>query len=324
MIDASSIPAQVFFNHFEAIYRHIDKATEMNRITRLPFWKRFRPFINDNRVNYIKTMLLNAWNTEFSLRNVNKNPDMKFLNHSLHWTFPQAYFSVFYSTRALLGTQGVYTADESIISERMASWIGQGIYPASLSYYSAGNFNEFSINGLPRTTTLPSVDYLKDEEDVASHIAQFLRTTRTMKAKKLREQIQSNEETALKNKKTGDPILKFSKQDWEKITTQLPITTILDLVGRLKYSETNREIERYLNANIAFDAFHESLTGIVYYLNLVHEIYLVKALGVENYQHLLNGLPVYLQDSFAHERFNQIIKPQLQNKAFQNKKPLAA
>jgi hypothetical protein len=324
MMDASSIPAQVFFNHFEAIYRHIDKTTEMNRITQLPFWRKFKPFMNDNRVNYVKAMLLNAWNTEFSLRNVNKSADLRFLNQSLHWTFPQAYFSIFYSTRALMGTQGIYSADEHILSDRMASWIEKGFYPASLSYFSTGNYNDFSINGLPRVTTLPSVDYLKDEEDVASHIAQFLRTTRSMKAKKLREQIQSNEETSLKNKKTGDPILKFSKQDWEKITTQLPVTTVLDLLGRLKYSESNREIERYLNANIAFDAFHDSLIGIVYYLNLVHETYLVKALGIEAYENLLNEFPVNLHDSFAHERFTQIIKPQLMNKPIQSRKPLAA
>lgn len=324
MMDASSIPAQVFFNHFEAIYRNIDKTNEMNNVTLLPFWKKLKPFMNDNRVNYVKAMLVNAWNTEFSLRSVNKNSDVQFLNRSLHWTFPQAYFSVFYSTRALMGTQGVYSADESLLSERMATWIEKGLYPASISYYSSGNYNDFIIHGLPKVSISPSVDYLKDEDDVVSHVAQFLRTTRTMKAKRLREIIQSNEDTALKNRKTGDPILKFSKQDWQKITDQLPITTVFDLLGRLKYSESNREIERYLNANIAFDAFHDSLIEIVYYLNLVHETYLVKALGVEAYQHLLSELPIHLHNGFAYERFNKIIKPQLVKRNFHSKKPLAA
>jgi hypothetical protein len=324
MMDASSIPAQVFFNHFEAIYRNIDKANEMNQINALPFWKKFKPFMNDNRVNYIKAMMLNAWNTEFSLRNVTKTPDNQLMNHSLHWTFPQAYFSIFYSTRALMGTQGIYTSDESVLSKRMANWIERGFYPASMGYYSSGTYNDFKIHRLPKTDVQPSVDYLKNEEDVASHVAQFLKTTRSIKAKKLREEIQSNEDTALKNKKTGDPILKFSKQDWEKITSQLPVTTIFDLLGRLKYSESNREIERYLNANIAFDAFHDSLIGIVYHINLVHELYLIKALGMETYQSFLNELPVYLQNGFAHERFNQIIKPQLLTKSFHNKKQLAA
>ncbi|RYU96194.1 hypothetical protein [Emticicia agri] len=324
MMDASSIPAQVFFNHFEAVYRNIDKGNQMNNLSSLPFWKKFKPFMNDNRVNYIKAMLLNAWNTEFSLRNVAKSPDTQFVNHSLHWTFPQAYFSIFYSTRALMGTQGVYTSDESVLSERMAKWVERGFYPSSLGYYSSGNYNDFKIHRLPESEVQPSVDYLKGEEDVVSHVAQFLKTTRTLKARKLREVIQSNEDTALKNKKTGDPILKFSKQDWEKITSQLPITTVFDLLGRLKYSESNREIERYLNANIAFDAFHESLIGIVYYINLVHEMYLVKALGIEAYQALLNELPAYLRNGFASERFTQIIKPQMLTKTYQTKKYLAA
>ena len=324
MMDASSIPAQVFFNHFEAIYHNIDKENEMNQINLLPFWKKFKPFMNDNRINYIKAMLLNAWNTEYSLRSITKTPEGSLVNHSLHWTFPQAYFSIFYSTRALMGTQGIYTADENVLSKRMAIWVERGFYPPSLGYYSSGNYNDFKIHRLPRTTVQPSVDYLKDEEDVVSHIAQFLKTTRTIKAKKLRELIQSNEETALKNKKTGDPILKFSKQDWERITSQLPLTTVFDLLGRLKYSESNREIERYLNANIAFDAFHDSLIGIVYHINLVHEIYLVKALGNEAYQNLLNELPVYLQNGFVQERFNQIIKPQLLTKSYQSKNQWAA
>ncbi|MBA4850134.1 hypothetical protein [Emticicia sp. BO119] len=324
MMDASSIPAQVFLNHFEAIHRNIDMENEMNQITSLLFWKKFKPFMNNNRVDYIKTMLLNAWNTEFALRNVVKNSDTRFLNHSLHWTFPQAYFSIFYSIRALMGTQGIYTADESTLSKRMANWIERGFYPSSLGYYSSGNYNDFKIHRLPKATIQPSVDYLKDDEDIVSHIAQFLKTTRGMKAKKLREEIQSNEDTALKNKKNGDPILKFSKQDWAKITSQLPVTTVFDLISRLKYSESNREIERYLNANIAFDAFHNSLTGIVYNVNLVHETYLVKALGMEAYQYLLNEMPIYLQDGFAYERFNNIIKPQMLIKPVYNKKPLAA
>lgn len=324
MMDSSSIPAQVFFNHFEAIYRNIDKETEMNQVTSLLTWKKFRPFMNDNRVYYIKAMLLNAWNTEFSLRGVAKTPDSHFINHSLHWTFPQAYFSVFYSARALMGTQGIYTADESVLSKCMANWVEKGFYPGSVGYYSSGNYNDFSIHRLPSTEIQPSVDSLKDEDDVVSHIAQFLKTTRRLKAKKLREVIQTNDDTALKNKKTGDLILKFSKEDWEKITSQLPVTTVFDLLGRLKYSENNREIDRYLNANVAYDAFHESLIGIVYYLNLVHEIYLVKALGIETYQNLLNELPVYLQNGFVYERFNQIIKPQLLTKAYYNKKQWAA
>lgn len=324
MMDSSSIPAQVFFNHFEAIYRNIDKDTEMNQITSLPFWKKFKPFMNDNRVNYIKTMLLNAWNTEFSLRGVAKTLDNQFINHLLHWTFPQAYFSIFYSTRALMGTQGIYTADENVLAYRMGNWIENGFYPVSLGYYSSGNYNDFKIHRLPKTDIQPSVDFLKGEEDVVSHIAQFLKTTRTLKAKKLREVIQSNEDTAIKSKKTGDPVLKFSKDDWAKITSELPVTTVLDLLGRLKYSESNREIERYLNANIAFDAFHESLIGIVYYINLVHETYLVKVLGLEAYQNLLNELPVYLQNGFAQERFNQLIKPQLITKSLFNKKQWAA
>lgn len=324
MIDSTSIPAQVFFNHFEAVYRNIDKVIEINQITSLPFWKKFKPFMNDNRVNYIKTMLLNAWNTEFSLRSVAKKTDTQFMSHSLHWTFPQAYFSVFYSIRALMGTQGIYTSDESVLSKQMANWIERGVYPTSLGYYSSGTYKDFKIHRLPRTSVQPSVDYLKDEEDVVSHVAQFLKTTRSLKAKKLREEIQSNEDTALKNKKTGDPILKFSKQDWEIITSQLPVTTIFDLLGRLKYSESNREIERYLNANIAFDVFHDSLVGIVYHINLIHELYVIKALGMDVYQDLLNELPVYLQNGFTHERFNQIIKPQLRTKPYHNKKQLAA
>jgi uncharacterized protein (UPF0332 family) len=324
MMDSSSVPAQVFFNHFEAIYRNIDKDNEMNQITSLTFWKKFNPFMNDNRVNYIKAMLLNAWNTEFSLRGVAKTQDNQFINHSLHWTFPQAYFSIFYSIRALMGTQGIYTADEGVLYKRMANWIERGFYPASLGYYSSGNYNDFRIHRLPKTDIQPSVDFLKDDEDVVSHIAQFLKTTRTLKAKKLREIIQSNEDTAIRNKKTGDPVLKFSKDDWEKITSQLPLTTVFDLLGRLKYSESNREIERYLNANIAFDAFHESLIGIVYYINLVHETYLVKILGLDAYQNLLTELPVYLQNGFAQERFNQIIKPQFLTRSFYNKGQWAA
>ena len=310
-LDSASIPAQVFFNHFEAIFLTIQNNKDFFNIGSSSFFKRFRPYINENRANQIKAMLLNAWNTEFSLRNVVKTADQQYLNHSLHWTFPQAYFSVFYSIRALMATQGVYTSDEKALGKRIANWVARGFYPSYVGFYASGNYNDFKIHRVGSRKARPSLDYVKNQEDASSHVAQFLKTTRTLKAKKLRDEIQSNEDTAIKNKTTGDVLMKFTKKDWEQVTSQMPVTTFFDLLGRLKYSESNREIERFINASISFQDFHDALMGIVYHINLVHETYLVKALGIENYQKFLNELPEHLKNGFVQERYYQSIKPQL-------------
>jgi hypothetical protein len=138
-----------------------------------------------------------------------------------------------------------------------------------------------------------------------------LRTTRKMKAQWTRAQVQTNPNTAIRSQKTGRPLDKWTSAHWQQITWRLGYTTIFDLLGRLRISQTSREIERYVEADIDFRLFHTSLLNIVSYLNGVHETYVAKALGLERYRQLVAELPAHLQAGFVQERLRTRVEPVL-------------
>jgi hypothetical protein len=137
----------------------------------------------------------------------------------------------------------------------------------------------------------------------------LLRTTRKMKAQWTRQQVQANPNTALRSQKTGKVLDKWTASHWQQITWRLGYTTVFDLLGRLQISQTSREIERYVEAEIDFKLFHQSLLNIVSYLNGVHETYVAKAMGLERYQKMVAELPKHLHHSFVEERLHSRIEP---------------
>jgi hypothetical protein len=62
------------------------------------------------------------------------------------------------------------------------------------------------------------------------------------------------------------------------------ILPFFDLLSRLQISTSHREIERFVEAEIDFTLFHNSLLNLVSYLNGIHESYVAKALGLEKYR----------------------------------------
>lgn len=70
-----------------------------------------------------------------------------------------------------------------------------------------------------------------------------------------------------------------------------------------------RDIESFINADIDFKSFHTSLGELIYYLNFVHEAYIVKAIGIKEYEKILNGFPNHLNKDTAIKRFEENIKP---------------
>jgi hypothetical protein len=99
---------------------------------------------------------------------------------------------------------------------------------------------------------------------------------------------------------------------WQQITWRMGYTTFFDLLGRLRISSSNKEIDRFVEAEIDFRLFHESLLEIVSYLNGIHESYVAKAMGLEKYQQVVAALPAHLQQGFAAARLRDKIEPLFQ------------
>ena len=312
-----SIPAQVFLNHFFAMDYHIQHQNDFFDLAKFPIFQQFHGRTTDESRKALEKLLLNSWSAEYALRITPVVNDEQYLQSSLHWTFPQAYYSALFSARAFLAVQGVNVSNEELIRKRIGNMVVRGYYPASIGYYALGPINNYRIQRLPmarRFSIAAKTDLLlpSREGSVQAELAQFLKTTRDQRVRTLRNAIQTNPKTALRSPKTGEILQKFSVEQYKQLAKQIGYTTYFDMLSRLRISSTNREIERFVDSEIDVKLFHQSLVNIVAHVNAVHEAYIAKALGVQAYRQLVAKLPAYLQESFVRERMNMIIAPMLQ------------
>ncbi|GAA4399966.1 hypothetical protein GCM10023187_12580 [Nibrella viscosa] len=314
-----SIPAQVFLNHFFAMDFHIQNLDDLFDVVKFPIYQQFEPSVTDEQRKALEKLLLNSWSAEYALRITPVVNDEQYLQSSLHWTFPQAYYSALFSARAFLTVQGINVSNEDLIRKRIGNAVVRGFYPASVGYYALGPLNNYRLHRLPMAKRMDDgakPDLALPSREVAAQLelAQFLKTTRDQRIKALKVIMQSNPKTALRSQRTGEILQKFSTEQYKQLARQIGYTTYFDMLSRLRISSTNREIERFVDSEIDVKLFHQSLVNIVSHINAVHEIYIAKALGVAGYKQLIAKLPSYLQEGFVRERLHQLIEPMLSRK----------
>lgn len=307
-----SIPAQVFLNYFHAIAYHLGQADDATPLRQLPFFRDVpAAALTDEEQTEIVRLLHTGWSTEYALRATAELGDENYLRNALHWTFPQAYYAIFGVLEAFLHTRGIKSRNAAVVAREVGRLVVRGAYPRAVGYYAAGHYPDFAVQRLPLAAYKPGLSLAGKDIEAQAQIGQFLRTTRRLKATAVRQQVQANPNTAIRSARTGQPLDKWKPQHWQQITWRLGYTTLFDLLGRLRISATSREIERYVEAEIDYTHFHESLLTIVRYLNGIHETYVAQALGLEKYREVIATLPAHLRASFPAERLRAVVEPTL-------------
>jgi hypothetical protein len=287
-----AIPAQVFLNHFVAFNHHL-QTTSVALPTRLG---KFRARLRPETEPLVKRLLSNAWSTEYALHNPPPSADDPYVHNTLYWRFPQAFYSPFFSLRAFLALHGLTGGDEITLRRFAGRLVARGYYPAALSFYADGEYNQPSLHGLPYGRHQPdSLNTPAATRDAQAQLGQALRATRKLQFTQLREQTQANPGTALRHAKTGAILTRFGAADWRKLEPLLGPTTFYDLLARLRISDNFREVERYVEAEIDFELFHRSLVHLVETINGVHEAYVAQAMGERAYREFLDSLRPYLR-----------------------------
>ena len=306
-----SIPAQVFLNHFFGLHFHLQHLPDLRQFDQLERLQNYRPLMNEQRTELAQKMLINSWNTEYALKTTASVGDENYLKHALHWTFPQAYYSVLFGLRAFLATPGLVGNSTQLFRQRVGQLVVNGWYPRAVSFYAVGDYGHYNFARLPISDQeTPSLMPASTGRQAQAQIRQFLKTSRDWRAKQLRQRLQANPETALRTK-TGTVLQKFERVHWQKITPEIGPTTYFDLLSRLRISANYREIERFVEADIQFKLFHYSLADLVEYFNSIHECYVAKAMGLENYRAFVEQLPNYLRKGFVQKRFEAVVEPTL-------------
>ncbi len=301
-----SIPAQVFLNHFSGLYFHLRHQTDAYQLQDLPYFREFGTKLSDQQKENIRKHLVNSWHTEYTLRTTAHMGDSTYLKHALHWTFPQAYYSVQETLFALLALHHKDTRWPGKVEKESGRLIARGAYPGIVSFYASGHPHQPRVYRLPYGKYQPGLQQATTDEEAQRQIGQFLRTTHRQRALQVRQQVQGNPMTALRSPKSGKILQRFEDKHWQQLNWRIGYTTIFNLLSRLRISANHREIARFVEADIDMKLFHESLLGIVDLLNFVHEAYVAKAVETDTVQAWIQELPEYLQQSFIRERYQQI------------------
>lgn len=306
-----AIPSKVFFNHFFAINYNIQADSERYKLKKIPYFNNLKLQNPNCKNETLRKLLWNSWSTEYAYNlstQVNNDDYYKF---ALHWNFPQAYYSVYLAMTAFHETQGIANDQHEKSIKLFGNSVKDKHYPKAISFYSFGLHDEFKYKNLETFKGFPK-DYsglkrIESLDEAQTQIASFLKSTRIKNAEHKREKLKEANDKKFLNGK-GEFRKKFSKEHWDEIYKTIPVTTILNLMYRLRIKANYHDVETFIHAEIDFRTFHKSLGGIIDYLNFVHESYIVKVIGNEEYEKILFKFPNHLNETTAVKRYNEYIK----------------
>jgi hypothetical protein len=183
-------------------------------------------------------------------------------------------------------------------------------YPDAISFYAKGMHEEFEFCGIDSftgfDTDFTGLATITTIEEANIQIAKFLKTTREKNAKNKRKRLEKNNDRKF-HTQNGTFTKSFRKTHWDIIYRTIPITSILNIMYRLRIKANYQNIKTFIDANIDFKEFNNSITYIVKYINFVHEAYIAKAIGKKAYEKIVYEFPERLNEKTSLKRYNKII-----------------
>ncbi|MGF1534332.1 MAG: hypothetical protein ACFCUI_11570 [Bernardetiaceae bacterium] len=305
----TSIPARITLGRFVALGQHLRHAPE----TRLQDLYYFDQKIQKNKTFDFKRvagLLYNSWNTEYLLR-LSEHQRDDYLRIALHWSFPQAYYCAYLNMHAFFLAKGILCKTHEAVIRQFASLVAHKAYPEVISFHLTGELDAPGFVHLPHYNPhLKHVELspIRSLESVQTSIGNFLRTTRRERAKQLKEERQSRKNTALKTK-DGHIRTQFQSEHWKIITDRMGITTVFDLLYRLRIKANYQEVDTFIQDQIECRPFYGALRELVAYLNFVHESYTAKTIGIQRFRELVADFPGRREQQFVEHRLRKQIEP---------------
>jgi len=289
--DDNVFPAKMMTRQFLALRDYICSKNVEADLRQTAQRNRFRKCANYNR-DETKKWLTNGWNTENILSmskdffNDNAN------SFAIQWTFPQAYYSCYCISLGFFKTAGFTENRHSTVIKKIGCLIKEGKYPDFLSFYADGGMYQINLSGVSKSSVSSTVEYNPcDERSMQNQIAQFLKATREKDLKEKKDNVKRHTKQGKKKKN-------FNKEDWEVVSDRLGPTNILSLLYRKRIKFNYDKIGIIYSKDLDANKIYDSLRYIVSKINLVHEAFIYKILGENEYNIIIqsNRLPEFVHD----------------------------
>jgi len=283
-----SIRARMTQIQIESLALRLKPEILLNELSEIKYFKNFIKCKNCN-INEIKKWVINGWNTEYLLVISKSQLSGDALKSSLHWAFPQAYYSVYSISMAFFHIAGITANKHSTVIGKVGLMMEEGKYPKNMSFFARGIPKNISFTNIDNMK-LPNTLYFKPKPEIIdAQICQFLGATRKNDLKEKKTSICSSQKKEKRKKH-------FSVPDWDRAAKSLGITSIFSLLYRKRIKSNYQEIDTFLSNSISPEKLYVSLINIVRALNLIHEAYIIRGLGRAKYCSLTSSLMPEIKD----------------------------
>lgn len=263
--------AQMTAIQLAALRARLASQRVITELKSLPYLSSFKASQSADAAS-VSRLLKNGWNTEFLLRSNSKALQGDALRNSLHWAFPQAYYAVFSVATAFFKVAGFTEVSHTAVIRKIGSLMKQGKYPPTVSFLADGGKDRRYYN--IQRVDMPSTTYF-DEDDPPvcdTQICQFLNATRDIDLKDKQHDLRFRT-------KQGRPKRALTKDDWERVSKKVGLTSIMSLLYRKRIKSNYRDIDTYLSPHLDPVAAYSDLVQVVGCLNFVHECFIHRGLG---------------------------------------------
>jgi hypothetical protein len=274
--------AEMTHRQFASLSHKLVNADIENEIVNLDFFVSRLEKAKNLNLGEVEKWLKNSWNTENVLiqnKSIIENTGQSF---AMQWAFPQAYYSTFGSLLAHFKALGYTQESHSSVLKNFSSLVEQNKFPESICFYCTGGKKNISYVNIVKPTDVSSMDFdTGNIKTIDNHICQFLKATREIKLDEKAPDLK------FKNGK-GQRRKKLSPSMWQQVSNALGHTTIMDLLYRKRIKANYQDIDTFSTKQFKGIEVLTNLSTVVNRLNLINETYIAKAVGLDNYELMLN------------------------------------
>jgi len=274
--------AEMTHRQFASLSHRLVTADIENEIINLDFFVNRLEKAKNLNLDEVEKWLKNSWNTENVLiqnKSIIENTGQSF---AMQWAFPQAYYSTFGSLLAHFKALGYTQESHTAVLKNFSLLIEQNKFPDSVCFYCTGGKKNYRFVNIVKPNDVAPMDFdLGNIKTIDNHICQFLKATREIKLDEKAPDLK------FKNGK-GQKRKKLSPAMWQQVSNALGHTTIMDLLYRKRIKANYQDIDTFSSSQFKGIEVLTNLSAVVGRLNLINETYIAKAIGLDNYEAMLN------------------------------------
>lgn len=274
--------AEMTHRQFASLSHKLVSADIENEIINLDFFVNRLEKAKNLNIDEVEKWLKNSWNTENVLvqnKSIIENTGQSF---AMQWAFPQAYYSTFGSLLAHFKALGYTQESHTAVLKNFSLLVEQNKFPESICFYCTGGKKNYEYVNIVKPNDVASMDFdTGNIKTIDNHICQFLKATREIKLDDKAPDLK------FKNGK-GQKRKKLSPAMWQQVSNALGHTTIMDLLYRKRIKANYQDIDTFSSTQFKGLEVLTNISAVVSRLNLINETYIAKAIGIDNYEAMLN------------------------------------